>query len=155
MQLKTIGQFSLLVVAGAMSVWGADTDPAFREAKQTFQNEIRKKAPADRVGAIKVFAEFSKPETADLIVKRLVSETDTEVRQAAQAALRKLVVDTAVRDALLAEFKRAVRKAVIDASAAEALRPLAIVEDVEFQTAVLKVLDTWHRRRETLPCRSR
>ncbi len=143
MQLRTIGQVSLIVVLSAVSGLGADTDPVFREAKQKFQVQMRKKAPADRVEAIGAFVEFSKPETADLLLKKGVTDNDPLVRLAAQAALRKLVAANDVRDALVEDFKRSLRKAMGTESAAELLRPLATVEDEAVQTALLKLLDDY------------
>ncbi|MDB5337465.1 MAG: hypothetical protein JWN70_3084 [Planctomycetaceae bacterium] len=143
MQLRTIGQISLIVVLSGLSGLGADTDPAFREAKQAFQVHIRRKAPADRVDAIAALAEFSKPETVDLILKKGVTDNDPQVRQAAQVALRKLAATQEIRDGLLEDFKRSLRKAVINESTAELLRPLVIIEDEAFQTTLLKLLDDY------------
>ena len=143
MKLRAIGQMSLLVGLSVLSGLGADSDPAFREAKQTFQVQMRRKAPVDRVAALDAFAQYSKIETAELILKRGVLDNDPQVRQAAQAALRKLVATVEIRDALLDDLKHSLRKALVNELAAELLRPLAVIEDEPFQVSLLKVLNDY------------
>lgn len=143
MSLRTVGQISLIVVLSSLSGWGADTNPALREAKQTFMAQIRKKTPAERIAAIEAFAAFPHRDSADLILKRGTTDNEPAVRLAAQKALRKLAEDGEVRKFFLEELKRSLKKAVTGDAAAELLRAVSCIEDEAQQTEVLKLLDEY------------
>lgn len=145
MRTRTIGQVSIssLLLLFLGTGWTAEGNPAFREARQNFLVQIRKKAPDDRVQAIASIANFPQHEAAELILKRGVSDAHPEVRKAAQAALKQLAKVDTVSTALLEDFKRAVHKVPVTEAATELLRCLALSTDPALQQQVLKVLDDY------------
>ena len=71
MSMQRFVAISLIVVSHSSSCWGTDVDPAFREAKQTFQVQMRKKIAAERISGVDAIAGFMNNETADLLVKQI------------------------------------------------------------------------------------
>ena len=126
-------------------VCAADANPAFQNAKQTFFREMKKKSAADRSEAVTAFAEIAQKETAELILKRLFSDPDPQVRLAAQKGLAKLSEDDEVRQFLVDEFKKLQRKQGAEDTFAQLLRALAATEDEALQTDLIKSLDEYLR----------
>ena len=121
--------------------WAADSDPDFKEAKAAFLREMKKKAPAARADAVIAFAEVAQPETAELILKRGLIDTDAQVRVAVQKALRKLVDERPTRMYLFDEYKKSLRKSGANDTVAELLRALVCTDDEELQPELVKSLD--------------
>jgi hypothetical protein len=130
-----------LLVSAAPVCWATDSDPAFKEAKAAFLREMKKKAPSPRADAILALAEVAHPESAELILKRGVSDTDSQVRLAVRKGLRKLVDDRPTRTYLSDEYKKALRKSGSNDLIAELLRALVCTEDEELQREMVKSID--------------
>lgn len=143
MWLRTLGRVSLIVSLCALSIRAAEPDPAFREAKQFFQVQMRKKIPLERIAGVNKLAEFANNESADLLSKKGLLDSDSDVRKAAQAAVRTLAVDDDIRKHLVDEVKRAFRKPVISDAAIAILGALAPLEKDDQKTELLKILDEY------------
>ncbi len=142
MPSRTLILIALLVVAAPVG-WAAESDPAFKEAKAAFLREMKKKAPAARADAIVAFAEVAHPETAELILKRGLTDNEAQVRVAVQQALRKLVDERPTRMYLFDEYKKSLRKAGANDLVAELLRALVCTDDEELQPELVKSLDDY------------
>ena len=132
-----------ILVASASYCWAADLDPAFKQAKEAFQREMKKKAPAARADAVLALAEVAQRESAEWILKRGLIDSDPQVRVAVQKALRKFVDDRATRSFLFEEFKRTLHKSGANDTTAELLRALVCTEDEELQPELVKLLDEY------------
>ena len=140
MSSPTLVLVVVLLVSGSVAL-GADTDPEFQAAKQTFFKEMKKKSASDRADAVIAFAEVARTETADAILKRGFTDPDPQVRSAAQKGLAKLADNAEVSKFLLDDLKRSLRKTGNDALIAELFRALAGTEDEGAQAEVVKLLD--------------
>ena len=130
---------TLVAVSSAVS---APPDPEFMAAKQTFIKEMKKKSAAARVAAVEKLAELVQPETADLLLKRGITDDDRSVRLAAQKGLRQFVGDETVSDYLVNELKKSFRKPPAnDTVAIELLRALVSAEDESRREEIVTMLD--------------
>ena len=147
--MQTRAQLRLsLAVTGVMiffavsSAASAPPDAELLAAKQTFAKEMKKKSAGARVTAIEKLAELVRPETADLLIKRGISDDDRNVRVAAQKGLRQFVEDPTVGEYLFNELKKSFRKPPAnDTVAIELLRALITVEDKSRQEDIVTMLD--------------
>src|SRR5262245_15598710 len=85
--------------------WTADTDSGDQAAKQAFFKEMKKKSAADRAEGVTAFAEFAHTETAELLLKRGLGDSDPQVRIAAQKGLAKLADNADVGKFLFDDLK--------------------------------------------------
>jgi hypothetical protein len=123
-------------------VIAAPPNPEFAAAKQLFMKEMKKKAPAARAAAVTTLAEVVLPETADLLLKRGISDPEISVRIATQNRLRELANDETVQQFLFDELKKSFRKPPAnDSNAIELLRALVPTEYESQQSDLLKILD--------------
>ena len=104
--------------------------------------EMKKKAAAARVAAVTSLAEVVMPETAELLLKRGISDPDLTVRTETQNRLRELANNDAVHQFLFDELKKNFRKpSAMETNAVELLRALVPTEVESQQTDLLKILD--------------
>ena len=132
--------FMLICVASARA---APPTPEFMAAKQAFTIQMRKKQPAMRVTAVTTVADVIQPETAELLLKRGITDDDASVQQAARIALKQLADDRSVRQYLLTEIKKSFRKQSPDEVTIELFRALIVTDDEERQAEMMKVLDDY------------
>ncbi len=131
-----------LIAVTASSVLAAPPDPEFAAAKQVFMKEMKKKAAAARVAAVTSLAEVVMPETAELLLKRGISDPDLTVRTETQNRLRELANNDAVHQFLFDELKKNFRKpSAMETNAVELLRALVPTQEESHQTDLLKVVD--------------
>ena len=139
LSLAVTGVMIFVAVSSAAS---APPDAELLAAKQTFAKEMKKKSAGARVTAIEKLAELVRPETADLLIKRGISDDDRNVRVAAQKGLRQFVEDPTVGEYLFNELKKSFRKPPAnDTVAIELLRALITVEDKSRQEDIVTMLD--------------
>src|SRR5712691_1055703 len=144
MQCRTwaCGVFIVLVLTACRG-WTADTDSGFQAAKQAFFKEMKKKSAVDRAEGVTAFAEFAHTETAELLLKKGLGDSDLQVRIAAQKGLAKLADDAEVCKFLFDDLKRSLRKPGAENTVAELLRALAGIEDESLQQELVKHLDDY------------
>ena len=146
MQTRVPWQFSLtltwLTLIAVSAAVAAPPDPEFMAAKQTFVKEMKKKSAAARAAAVEELAELVQPESADLLLKRGVTDEDRSVRLAAQKGLRQLAGDQTVGEYLFNELKKSFRKPPAnDTVAIEVLRALITTNDESRQEEIVTMLD--------------
>jgi len=124
-----------------ISVWAAPPDAEFLAARQSFLRDMKKKSPEVRAAAVKTFAEFIEPNTAELLLKHAFNDDDPSVKHAGQIALRQLAEATPVRQFLSDELKKGYRKPVITPGTIELFRALALTADEQTRADFLKNLD--------------
>ncbi|MDB5384798.1 MAG: hypothetical protein JWM11_444 [Planctomycetaceae bacterium] len=123
--------------------WAADPDPEFRNAKAAFIKQFRKKAPTDRIQAIEDLMAFPRAETAELLMKKSLSENDPDVKLAAHKAVRKLAQDPAMAKSLLEDLKKILKKPLLAETTPELFRALSTTDDTTLQAELLKALDDY------------
>ena len=146
MQTRVPWQFSLtltwLTLIAVSAAVAAPPDPEFMAAKQTFVKDMKKKSAAARAAAVEELAELVQPESADLLLKRGVTDEDRSVRLAAQKGLRQLAGDQTVGEYLFNELKKSFRKPPAnDTVAIEVLRALITTNDESRQEEIVTMLD--------------
>jgi len=134
--------FCLLFIA-ISSADAATTNSEFEAAKKTFLSNMRRSGPYDRATAVKLLAKVVQPGTAELLIKRGVTDEDLNVRKTARKALRQLAVDTHVNQYLFGELEKSIRKTTGFDVSCEYFRALTITADEDQQNQFLKWLDEY------------
>ena len=131
-----------LTFVAVSSTVAAPPDPEFMAAKQTFVKEMKKKSAAARAAAVEKLSELIQPETADLLLKRGITDDDRSVRLSAQKGLRQLAGDQTVGEYLFNELKKSFRKPPAnDTVAIEVLRALVPTDDESRREEIVTMLD--------------
>lgn len=134
---------ALSLVASVQTLLAAPPDPEFMAAKQVFVKEMRKKQASARADAVTALAAVVLPDTADLLLKKGLTDDDATVQQAARDGLRQLADDSKVRQYLTDELKKSFKKQVPNDNTIELFRALIVTGDEGRQAEVMKNLDDY------------
>lgn len=131
----------LALTAGRASA--AEPTASFQTAKQNLLREFKRKVGGDRVTVIAALGDFPQRETAELLYKQVLTIPDPAVQKAARACLRKIADERSVREYLLEEWKRFLKKPGANPAVVETLRMLAIVAEGDEQTEFVAGLNNY------------
>ena len=132
-----------LIAANGSIARSADTDPEFAAAKTSFLKEMKKRVPTARAEAVAAIAKVPRPETADLLIKRGLTDDDDNVQQAARKSLRVIAQDPTTASHMAEELKRSVKKQISPETLMGLLGSLVATEDRQIQLELVKIIDDY------------